>query len=394
MKFLKKKSLGFLTAALCAGILTACSGEKEAGKASGSFPVEGQTSKTVMEDDQTTDIQNTRVIVDHAGNEVELPKEINRIVITTITPLPSVYSLFDDSAEKLVGMSPSSMAAAKNSLMVEVMPEIEHISTGFMQGNEVNIEELLSMKPDVVFYREGNDEEYEKLKEAGIPAVCFSTSQWGSNAIETFEAWVELLGNVLGQEDKAAGITDYGREIYNLIQERTADIPEEEKPENLWIYKYPNETIQTSGASHFGAWWSEASGAVNAASDQNISNPELNMEQIYTYDPDKIFITNFAPYLEEDLYQNVIEGHDWSVVRAVQEQEVYKCPLGMYRWYAPSSDTPLMLMWMAKQNHPERFADIDLEKMVEEYYEHFYGISLNEEQMEQIFNPVREAAGV
>ena len=54
----------------------------------------------------------THIVVDHNGNEVELPYEINRIAVCGILPLPSVIAIFFDSAEKIVGMSGTSMTAA------------------------------------------------------------------------------------------------------------------------------------------------------------------------------------------------------------------------------------------------------------------------------------------
>ncbi len=387
---MKKLLCVLMASVMCISMFAGCGGTQKA--------EETNTEKTNTEEQvaETTEAETaeesaTRIIVDHAGNEVEIPTEINRIAITTITPLPSVYCLFDGSAERLVGISPSSMAAAENSLLVDVIPGLADVYTGFMNGSEVNIEELLALDPDVVFYRQGTGDEYEKLSAAGIPAVCFSTTQWGSNSIETFEAWVQLLGEVLNQQDKAEGIVEYGREVYDMIQGRLEGVAQEDMPRVLWLYKYSNGVITTAG-THFGQWWSEATGSVNVASELE-GSPEVNMEQIYEWNPDKIFITNFVPYLSEDLYNNAIEGHDWSVVKAVREGEVYKCPLGMYRWYPPSSDTPLMLMWLAKINHPDLFEDIDMEEETVKYFKRFYDVDLTEEDLEKIFNPVREAAG-
>ena len=42
----------------------------------------------------------TITVTDHAGNEVTVPREINRIVVCDIYPLPSVLAVFFDSAEK------------------------------------------------------------------------------------------------------------------------------------------------------------------------------------------------------------------------------------------------------------------------------------------------------
>ena len=84
----------------------------------------------------------THIVVDHNDNEVELPYEINRIAVCGILPLPSVIAIFFDSAEKIVGMSNTSMTAAENSLLGELYPEILKAETGFINGTNVNVEEL------------------------------------------------------------------------------------------------------------------------------------------------------------------------------------------------------------------------------------------------------------
>ena len=78
----------------------------------------------------------------------------------------------------------------------------------------------------------------------------------------------------------------------------------------------------------------------------------------------------------------------------MKEQKVYKFPLGMYRWFPPASDTPLVLKWLAQKNQPELFADIDMEEEVRAYYKEFYGVELTEEDIAQIFHPASEASGL
>ncbi len=117
------------------------------------------------------------------------------------------------------------------------------------------------------------------------------------------------------------------------------------------------------------------------------------MEQIYNWNPDMIFLTNFTPALPEDLYTNAIGGYDWSSIKAIQKKQVYKNPLGMYRWAPPSSDTPLALQWFAKQMQPELFADIDMDKEIISYFKKFYGVELTKDDLKAIYNPSRAASG-
>lgn len=354
---------------------SAAAGEAEA--------VSGAASETTGE---------TRVITDHTGAEVTLPAEIDRVVIASLWPLPSIYCLFKGSADDLVGMHPGSMSAAENSYLINVFPELGEVDTSFVVNGEMNIEQLLALEPDVVFYSAGNTEEREKYDAAGIPAVGFSTAVAEFDVVETYAKWIELLGDIYGDSERANTIIEAGRETAAEVKAVVDTIPEEEKPSVLMLYHYSDGVIKTSGTGFYGHYWIESAGGRNVAEELE-STPEINMEQIYEWDPEIIFITNFSPYLPEDFYNNTIEGHDWSNVFAVKNGKVYKFPLGMYRWFPPSSDAPLSLMWLASKVQPERFADIDMDTEIKSYFEEYYGVTLTDEDIQKICNPAREAAG-
>ena len=122
------------------------------------------------------------------------------------------------------------------------------------------------------------------------------------------------------------------------------------------------------------------------------SNAVINMEQVYEWNPDIIFITNFTPVQPEDLYENAVGQDDWSPVKAVQDKNVYKLPLGTYRSYTPSTDTHMTLLWMAKQVYPDLFSDVDMTQEVKDYYKELYGVDLSGEQVQRMYHPGREAA--
>jgi iron complex transport system substrate-binding protein len=334
----------------------------------------------------------TRTITDQSGDSVVLPGEVNRVVITSPWPLPSVYCLYMGSGRRIVGVHPAVKAAAENSLLMRVAPELAEAETGFIQGDEVNIEELMKLDPDVVFYPAGNSIQKEAYQKAGIPAVAFSTSIAQFNTIETVNRWVELLGVIFGDEVKSDDITAYGREIEAMIRDRIKNLSDAEKPRVLILYFYREGPMQTAGAQHFGQYWLDTTGAVNVAAGEDRGAVPINLEQALTWDPDKIFITNFSPYLVEDFYSGKIGTDDWSSAKAVRNRAVYKFPLGMYRWYPPSSDSPLALLWLAKQIHPDLFADIDLPAEIKKYFIRFYNVELTDADIVKIMNPPREAA--
>ena len=341
---------------------------------------------------ESVESAGTRTVVDDTGVEVEIPEKLDRIVISSILPLPSVYCFFRGSSEGLVGIHPSSMAAAENSYLTTVYPEITELDTSFVENGEINIEQLMKLEPDVVFYSATNTDEREMYDNAGIKAIGFSTTLSDYNCIETFANWVDLLGQIFGDSDRAQEVIEYGRSVEAQVLEKTATLSDEEKPKVLVLFNYGDGTITTSGSNFFGEYWIETAGGINVAAELN-GQPEINMEQIYAWNPDMIFITNFSSVLPEDLYNNTIEGDDWSNVKAVQEGQVYKFPLGMYRWFPPSSDTPLALMWLAKTIQPELFADIDIDQEIKDYYVKYYNVELTDDDLQVIYNPAREAAG-
>ena len=335
---------------------------------------------------------DTHVIIDQDGFEVTVPKQIDRIVVCDILPLPSVLAVFFDSAEKIVGISGTSMNAAENSLLGELYPEILDAETGFIDGTTVNAEELMKLQPDVVFYNASRKELGETLRRAGFPAVAMSVNKWEYNCIETLNNWIALLSQLFPENDKADTVKSYSQKMYDLVQSRVATIPDESREKAFFLYQYSETNLQTSGKKFFGQWWADAIGVKNVAEELSTDNSvSVNMEQIYAWNPSLIFVSNFTTADADALYNNTVGTYDWSVVDAVTNHRVYKMPLGMYRSYTPGVDTPVTLLWLAKTAYPDLFEDIDIISETKSYYQEVFGITLTDAQATSIFNPTAQA---
>ncbi len=342
---------------------------------------------------ESGDEKETITITDHNGNVVEVPKNIERIAVGNILPMPSVLAVFFDSAQKIVGMPEGSMTAAKNSLLAELYPEILEAKTDYINGAEINIEELMKLEPDVVIYNAANASTGEQLAKAGIPGVAVSVNKWDYDAIETLNQWIALLSEMFPENDRAEQTSQYSKAAYDRVQERVAGLAEEERERVFFLFQCSDTTIATSGNHFFGQWWADAIGAVNVGEEVEKDNSiTVNMEQIYAWNPEHILITNFTAVQPEDLYENAVGNYDWSAISAVQEKKVDKMPLGMYRSYTCGVDTPVTLLWMAKTVYPELFADVDITEETKTYYKEVFGIELTDEQAESIFAPPAEAS--
>jgi len=342
---------------------------------------------------QPVNAAETITIIDHDDNTVVVPAEISRIVVADIYPLPSVLAIFFDSAEKLVGIAAPSMTAAKNSLLSELYPEILNAETGFIDGSNVNVEELLKLRPDVVFYSAGNAVVGQTLRDAGFAAVAVSAGKWHYDAIETLNHWIEMLSQMFPENSRSELVRRYSDQVYARVRERVDGLSEAEKERIFFLFQYNDSTITTSGNNFFGQWWADAVNAVNVGGEMNTNNSTaVSLEQVYAWNPAKILITNFNSAQPETLYNNETGAYDWSGIDAVRNHKVYKMPLGMYRSYTCGVDTPVTLLWIAKTVYPELFADIDITAETRDYYREVFGIELTDEQAEMIFAPVSEAS--
>jgi len=353
---------------------------------------ESPAETTAATSASAAETQGPTVITDHAGREVTLPEQINRIVVCDVLPLPSVLTVFFNSAQKLVGISPSSMAAAQNGLLSELYPDILNAETGFINGSEVNMEELMKLKPDLVFYLTSNAQLGEKLDQAGICSVAVATGKWNYDCIETLNQWVSLLSQIFPDNNKTEICKLYSRNVLDMVQARLATVPEDQQRRALFLFQYNDSTIVTSGAQFFGQWWADAIHVTNVAQQLEGNSVAVNMEQIYEWDPDLIFVTNFNAAQPEDILNSTVGTYDWSGIRAVKDGEVYKMPLGMYRSAIPGADTPVALIWMVQTAYPELFRDINVVQDTIDYYKAVFDITLTAQQAEEIFAP-SSAAG-
>lgn len=345
---------------------------------------------TAEEETESTESAATKTIVDHDGVEMEIPTEINRIVVNA-WQLPAPLAVYLGGAEKIVGIAPASMVAAENSVLSDIYPEILNASTSFNQGGEINIEELLKLDPDIVIGVSG--EQAQSIRDAGIPAVSFSVSQWDYDLIETNDEWIELFDQIFGGSELSNNVAEYSKQVHAAIQEKVSTLAEEDKKKVMFLFTYSDSTMTTSGKSFFGQSWCDLIGAVNVGEEiETVGSASINMEQVYEWNPDVIIITNFTSAQPEDLYNNTIGSDDWSTVNAVKNGQVYKMPLGWYRSYTPGVDTPITLQWLAQTVYPELFGDVDIEQVAKDYFKDYYEIELTDEQMENMFHPSSEAS--
>lgn len=326
----------------------------------------------------------TFTVIDHNGNHVTLPVNIERVVIDQV-PLAATYVMYHGGkAPWLVGLSGSVLDAVSKTALIDIVPELKNVNTAHYDRGELNVEQLLNLKPDVVFYSAGGKARGEMLAQAGIPAVGFATD---GDPTVLYAKWLRLLEDVFREPGKMDAVIAYGDALMAKVTERTAAIPDGERKTVMILFNYDNGDLRVSGSKrHFGHHWLRAANVINAA--EAVSGVAIvNMEEIYGWQPDLIVMSGAGQcrITPVQVIANTVPGADFSPLEAVMRGQVYSNELGMWSWYTPNPDAPLVVLWLAKLAYPERFSDMDLADETWQYYRKFYHYDLSPVQMEAIY---------
>ncbi len=315
-------------------------------------------------------------IVDQMGRNVTVvPDEIERIVIFSPPPAAMIYAI-EGTGERIKGMNPLSMQAIRDGILGEMAPELLGANTS------QSMEEILKIDPDMIFMPApplGAIEEIQFVEDLGIPVMAMS---WKNQS--DYEILMLNVGRVLGKEDRANMFVNYHRAAHKEISAITEDLPEEERPSVLYL-TFPKSLSTVPGTIATADYIDIAGGVITTKELTSGTAQSVTMEQVIKWNPDVILLGNFEYVNPQDLYDNNLEGQDWSSVKAVQNGQVYLVPMGVYRWGPPNHESPLMWMWLGEILHPDLF-DYDLRQEMKDFYKEMYDYDLGEEQIDDILH--------
>lgn len=315
----------------------------------------------------------TFVFTDSAGRTVELPRVIDRIAPSG--PLAQMV-LLSLAPERFVGLS-----SAIHEEAVEYLPSFEGLSTiGTLYGTrgELNLEELIRLDPQVIIdvgdAKSSIKEDMDALQEQlGIPCVHIAMRLENAG-----EAYIKL-GELLNVPQKGEALAAYSDKVWNRAQEieqKTAD----GKVRLLYSLGEAGLNVIARDSYH-----SEVIDLVadNAAVLDNPTSKgtgnEVDMEQLYVWDPDFIV---FAP---DSMFEKAAQDPLWQELRAIREGHYVQAPSTPYNWmgFPASVQRFLGLVWLQKLLYPQ-IAEYNLQDEIAEYFELFYGSILTQAQYEDI----------
>lgn len=331
------------------------------------------SSKTEASDSK----QNTITVTDDTGDEVTVPKDVKSIA-DGFPFHPELLTMLG-AGDKVVGTitTPEGLP-----WLYKVNPSLSKAERVFTAEDDVNLEELIKEKPDVVFVEgEGKDNKLRSsIMGANIPVVQVSFSNF-----EDMKKSIKLTGSVLGSEGekKAEEFTNYFDSKYKMVTTETSKLKDSEKPKVLHITSM--EPLIVDGKDTIIDEWIKTAGGVNAA-DVEGGNQKVSPEQVLSWNPDVIIIgkvhsNGFATPITAE---NFMKDSKWQQLNAVKNKKVYDNPMGAFLWDRFGPEEALQIQWAAKTFHPDKFQDLNISDAVKEFYKTFLNYDLTNDDVQRM----------
>lgn len=317
-----------------------------------------------------------RDVIYYGDRHLNLPQTITRVA-TTWEAQNAVIAMLG-YGDRIIA---TTRIARSMPVFRKFVPSIANASLAGTGGSAgVNVEEMLALRPDVLFVTDMlPPAKKEQLAQAGIAVAAFR-----ANSIAAIIERTLITGEIFGGEahDIARRYAAYFENNRRRVRERLERIP---TTAQLKVYLASGSPLSTSGRPSLNQDWMDLGGAINVAENWFHDRPNASgtalLENIVASDPD-VIITLRARDVEV-----IRNSPQWSMIKAVRDGRVYANPRGMFWWCRETSEEALQFLWLAKLLYPDAFTDIDMAAETRAFYRNFYRIDLSDDEVKEFLSP-------
>lgn len=321
--------------------------------------------------------QASRQITDQTGRQVTIPDRVNSIVVLQHQTLNLLVQM--NATDKIVGV----MANWKQQLgdsYARLAPELNQKAT-LGDLTHVDPEKLVALHPQVVFVTNYAPQEMiDSITALGIPVVAISLrhDEPGEKAKmnpsirdeemaydKGLREGISLIGEIINKPAEAKALITATDEGHKIVSDRLKDVPAEKR-----IRAYmANPELTTYGSGKYTGLMMLHAGAVNVAAATVKGFKTVSMEQVIAWDPQVIFVQDRYPSVVNEIYSSP----QWQAIDAVKNHRVWLMPDYAKAWGYPMPEAMgIGELWMAKKLYPQKFQDVDMNKLANKWYQRFY----------------------
>jgi iron complex transport system substrate-binding protein len=293
--------------------------------------------------------------------------------------------LFPGAGDRLIGVG--RINQGKGNFLAAIDPDYQ--DKAILERN-VGPEQIASLNPDLVILKSTMRERLgDAVEQLGLPVVYVNLE-----TPEQYQSDLLLLGQLLGQPERAQTLVDYYATITELVRERATErLQSHEAPSVLFLYADraggevafnipPAGWIQTQLVELAGGY------PVWADEHQGRGWRTIGMEQIASWNPDIITLVAYRQDVGA-IRASLVDQPIWQELDAVPQRFLI-FPLDFYSWDQPDVRWILGLQWLSAQfdRYSGRAPDIDVVEAMYEFFLTAYG--LDRENTEETIVPLLE----
>ena len=319
------------------------------------------------------DVVQIKLIILGRESELTIIDEVDRVV-TVKKPLERIVSISCDfevmrylklEKERIVGVSD----CCEGKIFYPDYSDIPSVG----DCHNPDIEAILSRDPDAVFMYYQYPDQIETLEDVGVTVMGFNLC----NQID-YEEQVKKLGYIIGKEKETAEFLEFYEECMNTVEEKVADIPEDERTRVFFELYYPYYTF----GKEYTLWQAsiDAAGGNNIFSDISGGFVEVDHEEVVRRDPEVIvreyyYETGTADQVDDPTHfksarDEIMSRLELADVSAVKDERVY-----IMDWTLIESPSHFIgIQYMAKWLYPELFIDLYPKATHQEYLTRFLSV--------------------
>ena len=354
------------TAALCFGLAFAFAGCTQ-GQPQGES---GSDAKT----DQSAQAE-TRTFTDSAGRTVEVPAQIDRIAPAGHTATQILLTM---APEKMVTVS-QTLTESQAKYLGSDYATLPVTGAAFGAKGDLNKEAVAASGAQILIdtgeLKDGVKEDLDTIQEQlGIPVVVIETK------MEDYGAAYEMLGELLGMEDRGKELSDYCKAAYDETVSVMAKIPEDQRVSVAYLLgdKGTNTIAKNSYQGQVVDLVANNVADLGKVSGSG-TGVEISMEQLAIWNPQVIL------FQENSIYDNVGNDAAFAELDAIKNGQYYEVPGTPWCWLnnPPTVNQVLGMQWLPRLLYPDQY-DNDMYKTVASYFKTFYGYDLSESEFNEI----------
>jgi iron complex transport system substrate-binding protein len=313
----------------------------------------------------------------HTAVLTGLPERIALAGKATVMVQDTVF-LFEEAPARLVALENRNQSAFSFLPLVDGSFEEKEIFE-----KNVGPEQIAAVQPDLVIMKSFMAEQLgEPLELLDIPVVYLDLE-----TPETFYQDVQVLGQVFGAEKRAQELVSYYQDRVSLVEDLVE--PADGTPGVLILQHSDRDgevAFKVPPASWLQTRLVEMAGGnpIWKGMEAGDGWTVVNLEQIAVWDPDQIYIIDYAGNADS-VKQELLENEIWGNLVAVQEDQLFAFAYDIYSWDQPDTRWILGLQWLATKIHPDLTGEIDILEEVNSFYSVLYG--MDEETITQEIIP-------